>query len=285
MARIRLERLTPIITLIAFLIIWWITPSFLKVFTKTTFEEFQAPIWIATRSIENLASATSAKTKSKKELINEIKELKRNNAYFKQIRSLNKTHQAEIIRLEGILNLPSRDSFRYELAHVIQRDIGSWWQNIRINKGSKHGLMEGDAVTFIGGVVGRVAKTNYYTSLVNLLSNQNFRISACFAQDERPLFYQGKGTNLWGQAQGYIKNAPQDLSTDSIKPLQLVTTGLGGTFPEGIKIGFVPWLEPDNTGMFQAGKVVLDKRLLGIKEVAVLIPYNRLKIEEYSDDF
>ena len=285
MARIRLERLTPIITLIAFLIIWWIAPSFLKVFTKTTFEEFHAPIWTATRSIENLANASSTKIKSKKELLNEIKDLKRNNAYFKQIRNLNKNHQAEIIRLEGILNLPSRDLFRYELAHVIQRDIGSWWQNIRINKGSKHGIMEGDAVTFIGGVVGRVSKTNYYTSIVSLLSNQNFRISACFAKDGRPLFYQGKGTNPWGKAQGYIKNAPQDLSTDSINPLQLVTTGLGGTFPEGIKVGFVPWLEPDNTGMFQAGKVVLDKRLLGIKEVAVLIPYNRLKLEEKPDDF
>ncbi len=285
MARIRLERITPIITLIAFLIIWWIAPSFLKVFTKTTFEEFHAPIWTATRSIENLANASSTKIKSKKELLNEIKDLKRNNAYFKQIRNLNKNHQAEIIRLEGILNLPSRDLFRYELAHVIQRDIGSWWQNIRINKGSKHGIMEGDAVTFIGGVVGRVSKTNYYTSIVSLLSNQNFRISACFAKDGRPLFYQGKGTNPWGKAQGYIKNAPQDLSTDSINPLQLVTTGLGGTFPEGIKVGFVPWLEPDNTGMFQAGKVVLDKRLLGIKEVAVLIPYNRLKLEEKPDDF
>lgn len=285
MARIRLERLTPILTLIAFLIIWWIAPSFLKVFTKTTFEEFHAPIWTATRSIENLANTSSAKTKSKKELLNEIKNLKRNNAYFKQIRNLNKNHQAEIIRLEAILNLPSRDLFRYELAHVIQRDIGSWWQNIRINKGSKHGIMEGDGVTFIGGVVGRVSKTNYYTSLVSLLSNQNFRISACFAKDGRPLFYQGEGTNPWGKAQGYIKNAPQDLSTDSINPLQLVTTGLGGTFPEGIKVGFVPWLEPDNTGMFQAGKVVLDKRLLGIKEVAVLIPYNRLKLEENPDDF
>jgi cell shape-determining protein MreC len=70
--------------------------------------------------------------------------------------------------------------------------------------------------------------------------------------------------------------------TDSAKPLQLVTTGLGGTFPEGIAIGLVPWLEPDNTGMFQAGEVQLDKRLLGIKEVAVLIPFNRIETIDYD---
>lgn len=283
MARIRLDRLTPIVTLFAFLIIWWLTPSFLKLFTQASFEEIQAPIWLATDRLEAIANNTVNKTKSKQELIDTISELKRQNAYYKQIKNINENYKAEINRLESILNLPSRDRFRYELAHVIQRNMGSWWQTIRINKGSKHGIQKGDAVIFIGGVVGRVAKTNYYTSQVDLLSNHSFRISASFINDNRPLFYQGKGTDLWGQPKGRIKNAPQDLTTDSARPLQLVTTGLGGTFPEGITIGRVPWLEPDNTGMFQAGEVQLDKRLLGIKEVAVLIPFNR--IESIDNDF
>ena len=283
MARIRLDRLTPIVTLFVFLIIWWLTPSFLKLFTQASFEEIQAPIWLATGRLETIANNTVNKTKSKQELIDTISDLKRQNAYYKQIKNINENYKAEINRLESILNLPSRDHFRYELAHVIQRNMGSWWQTIRINKGSKHGIQKGDAVIFIGGVVGRVAKTNYYTSQVDLLSNHSFRISASFINDNRPLFYQGKGTDLWGQPKGRIKNAPQDLTTDSARPLQLVTTGLGGTFPEGITIGRVPWLEPDNTGMFQAGEVQLDKRLLGIKEVAVLIPFNR--IESIDHDF
>lgn len=275
MARIRLDRLTPITTLVAFLFIWWLTPSLLKHWTQSAFEEFQAPIWVASHQLDSLARSTMNKTQSKQALLEKIAELKRENAYYRHIKNLNESYKSEITRLESMLKLPSRDHFRYELAHVIQRNIGSWWQSIRINKGTKHGLVEGDAVIFVGGVVGRVAQTQYYTSQVDLLSNHNFRISASFLNDQRPLYYQGNGTNLWGQALGRIKNAPQDLKTDSIKPLQLVTTGLGGTFPAGITIGTVPWLEPDNTGMFQAGAVHLDKRLLGIKEVAVLIPYNR----------
>ena len=86
-----------------------------------------------------------------------------------------------------------------------------------------------------------------------------------------------------GTNSGTIKNAPQDLMTNSIEPIHLVTTGLRGKFPAGIKIGEVPWLEPDNTGLFQAGKVTIDQRLLGIKEVVILIPYNR--IEELNDSF
>ena len=279
MAQIRLDRLKPVVTLVVLLFFWWLTPSAIKIFTAAAFEEIQAPIWLATERLEAIANNAVNKTKSKQELIDTISDLKRQNAYYKQIKIINENYKAEINRLESILNLPSRDHFRYELAHVIQRNMGSWWQTIRINKGSKHGIQRGDAVIFIGGVVGRVAKTNYYTSQV---SNFSFRISASFIKDNRPLFYKGKGTDFLGRPKGIIKNAPQDLTTNSTKPLQLVTTGLGGTFPEGINIGVVPWLESDNTGMFQAGDVQLDKRLLGIKEVAVLVPFNRIENIEYD---
>ena len=283
MARIRLDRLTPIVTLIVFLICWWLAPSFFKLFTKATFEEFQAPIWLATGYLEKIANDAVNKTKSKEELIEKIRVLQRKNAYYEQIKNINENYKSEINRLESILKLPSRDHFRYEVAHVIQRNMGSWWQTIQINKGAKHGIEKGDAVIFVGGVVGRVSKTNYYSCQVDLLSNHSFRISASFINDNRPLFYQGKGPNFWGQPKGMIKNAPQDLHTNSANPLELVTTGLGGIFPEGITIGIVPWLEPDNTGMFQAGEVQLDRRLLGIREVAVLIPFNRR--EGIDNDF
>ena len=283
MGPFRLDRLTPVITLLAFLFFWWLTPSFLKLFVQASFQEFQAPVWVITDSLDSVAHNLALKRHSKKELINVIAESKRQNAYYRQIKELNKTYKDEIERLESILGLPSRDVFRHEIAQVIQRNMGSWWQVIRINKGRKHGLGVGDAVIFVGGVVGRVSKTNYYTSEVDLLSSNNFRISAAFIEDRRPLVYQGAGTDFQGKPIGTIKNAPQDLITDSTEPLQLLTTGLGGAFPPGIKIGFVPWLESDNTGLFQAGQVSLDKRLLGIKEVAVLVPYNRT--EELQDAF
>lgn len=283
MGPFRLDRLTPVITLLVFLFLWLLTPNFLKLFVQTSFQEFQAPVWVISDTLDSMASDVLSKRHSKKELINVIAETKRQNAYYRQIKELNETYKDEIQRLESILGLPSRDLFRYEIAQVIQRDLGSWWQTIRINKGRKHGLGIGDAVIFVGGVVGRVSKTNYYTSEVDLLSSNNFRISAAFFGDRRPLVYQGAGTNFQAKPIGTIKNAPQDLRTDSTEPLKLLTTGLGGAFPPGIKVGFVPWLEADNTGLFQAGQVSLDKRLLGIKEVAVLVPYNRTK--ELQDDF
>ena len=125
-----------------FLICWWLAPSFFKLFTKATFEEFQAPIWLATGYLEKIATDAVNKTKSKQELIEKIRELQRKNAYYEQIKNINENYKSEINRLESILKLPSRDHFRYEVAHVIQRNMGSWWQTIQINKGSKHGIQK-----------------------------------------------------------------------------------------------------------------------------------------------
>ena len=277
MAQFRLDRLTPIITLFAFLLIWWLTPNIAKLFIEKSLQEFQAPMWLATHALESETSKAFLKTKSKDDLIDVITALKRKNAFYQQIDGLNKSYKDEIERLESILSLQNRFLFKHEFSHVIQRNIGSWWQTIRINKGRKHDVEKGDAVIFAGGVVGRIASTNYYTSEIDLLTSDDFRISATFQGDQRPLIYEGSGTNQWGQISGTIKNAPQDLMTNSIEPIHLVTTGLGGKFPAGIKIGEVPWLEPDNTGLFQAGKVNIDQRLLGIKEVVILIPYNRIE--------
>jgi len=65
---------------------------------------------------------------------------------------------------------------------------------------------------------------------------------------------------------------PQDLIAQSNRPLKLITTDYGDTFPAGLKIGSVSWLEIGRTGIFQAGSVQLDPRLLKLDEVTVLIP-------------
>ena len=62
-------------------------------------------------------------------------------------------------------------------------------------------------------------------------------------------------------------------------PLKLVSTRLGGTFPPGLMIGRVNWLEPGSTGIFQAGTVALDPSLLSLREVAVLIPLYPIDID------
>ena len=182
------------------------------------------------------------------------------------------TLENEIQRLELILNLPSRREFRYEVARVVRRDLNAWWQHIIIRKGNDYDIPKGAAVVFSGGVVGRVVEVNAFTSRVELITSPNFRMAANFQGDERPVVYQGLPQGGFGAPIGSVQDAPQDIVASTQVPKLLVSTRLGGTFPPGLTIGRISWLEPGSTGIFQAGEVALDPRLLSLHEVAVLIP-------------
>jgi Cell shape-determining protein len=278
-AKLRLDKYFPLIALGAFFVLWWGVPTVVKSFLKVSFTEFQAPAWIASSYLDDLEGFWARRSHSKIELINAGQELARQKAFYRLLDQRNAALETEISQLEAALNIPSRREFRYEVARVVRRDINAWWQQIVIRKGDDYGIPVGAAVIFDGGVVGRVVEVNAFTSTVELVTSPNFRMAASFAGDERPVVYQGVSQSGFGSPDGSVRDAPQDLVATSQEPLELISTRLGGTFPPGLRIGTVSWLEPGSTGIFQAGDVQLDPALLSLHEVSVLIPLNPIDLE------
>ncbi len=255
-----------------FLFAWWVIPTVVKSFLKASFSEFQAPAWVATSYLDDLGNFWARRSHSKVELIEAGKEVARSKSLYQFNSQRKETLENEIQRLEAILNLPSRREFRYEVARVVRRDLSAWWQQIVIRKGKDFDIPVGAAVVFSGGVVGRVVEVGALTSRVELVTSPNFRMAANFEGDERPVVYQGLPQSGFGDPLGTVRDAPQDVVASTQIPLKLVSTRLGGTFPPGLMVGRVSWLEPGSTGIFQSGEVELDARLLSLHEVAVLIP-------------
>jgi rod shape-determining protein MreC len=280
-AKLRLEKIKPLVALGVFLVAWWVIPATVKSFLRISFSEFQAPAWVATSYLDDLEGFWARRSHSKVELIEAGRDVARVKSLYQFNAQRNKTLEAEIERLEAILDLPSRREFRYEVARVIRRDLSAWWQHLIIRKGKDYDIPEGAAVVFSGGVVGRVIEVNAFTSRVELMTSPNFRMAAQFEGDERPVVYQGVPQSGFGDPLGSVRDAPQDVMASQQAPLKLVSTRLGGSFPPGLVIGQVTWLEPGSTGIFQAGEVELDPRLLSLHEVAVLIPLYPI---EPSDD-
>ena len=274
MAKDRLDKFKPAILLGIFLAVWWALPVVVKSFVRVSFSEFQAPVWIVSSYLDNLGSFLSKSNHSKEDLITAGRELARQKAFYQLKTQQNKILEEEITRLESILNMPSRIEFRYEVARVIHRDLNLWWQQITVQKGKNYGITEGAAVVFEGGVAGRVIEVNLLTSKIELISSPDFRMAASFEQDGRPVGYQGVLQNGFGNPIGEVRDAPEDLRASTQNPLRLISTGLGGTFPPGLTIGNVVSMEPGSSGIFQAGEVQLDKRLLNLHEVTVLVPLN-----------
>jgi rod shape-determining protein MreC len=278
-AKLRLNKVKPLVALGVFLLAWWIVPTAIKSFLRVSFSEFQAPAWVATSYLDDLEDFWARRSHSKVELIEAGREVARAKSLYQFNAQRKETLENEIQRLEAILNLPSRREFRYEVARVVRRDLSAWWQQIVIRKGNDYDIPLGAAVVFSGGVVGRVVEVGAFTSRVELITSPNFRMAANFEGDERPVVYQGVAQAGFGDPHGTVRDAPQDIVASTQAPLRLVSTRLGGTFPPGLMIGRVPWLEPGSTGIFQAGKVELDDRLLSLHEVAVLIPLYPIEIE------
>lgn len=262
----------PVVILLVLLAVWWIVPTFVKSFMRVSFFEMQAPFWTAASYIEDLQGYWVIRNHSKTELYEAGRDLARLNAAYQLRVQENDELKGEIIRLERLLNLPSHLAYRSEVARVVRRDLSGWWQQFILRKGRNYGISKGNAVVYAGGVVGRIKEVYAYTAVVELISSRSFRVAAKLEGDARPVTFQGNISLPLEGPSGKIVNVQSDIEVDPSNPRRLVTSSLGGVFPDGLTIGWTNRLGPSIDGLLQQGSVRLDQRLRSLKEVAVLVP-------------
>lgn len=269
----RLLSLKPFAALIAVAVFWIFIPIGVKNKFQAAFYEFQAPLSASASYIRELQNYWAARSKPKDELFEAGRDIARLNSTYELMILENRTLKQEVERLEQLLLLPSRPEYRYEIARVVSRDFNSWWQQMEIRKGRRHGIPVGAPVVFSGGVVGRIREVHEYTSTVEMLSNSRLRMAVVTIGDNRPMSYRGAGFQNLSTPVGLAEYIPSDIRIDDpSNPPRLVTSGMGGVFPAGLHIGYLRRLRPGASGMFLDGDVYLDSRLTSLTEVAILIP-------------
>ncbi|HWA27268.1 MAG TPA: rod shape-determining protein MreC [Lacunisphaera sp.] len=270
----RFDQARPFLTLGVILLAWIFLPLGVKVFTRATFFEIQAPLTVADSFVRDLQAFWSNRLHSKDELLKAGKEVAGLVARYEYAVQTNSHLEAEIMRLENLLKIPSMPDFRFEPARVALRDFSGWWQRLVIRKGTNYGITVGAPVVFAGGVVGRITEVHRYTSVVDLITSPTFRLAASVDGDNRPISYQGGLNSSFSAPRGVVDFVPLDIYAPAGAPKRLVTSGLGGVFPPGLVIGDITKLEPSPDGLFKTGEVSLDQRLGTLTEVTVLIPLN-----------
>jgi len=270
----RYDQARPFATLGIILLGWLLLPLVLKVFTRATFFEIQAPLVVAESYAEDLRNFWSNRLHSKDELLKAGKDLSGLFAQYAYSTQQNTELEAEILRLENLLNLPPMPAFRFEPARVARRDDSGWWSQMVIRKGSNYGIPVGAPVVFSGGVVGRVTEVHRNTAVVQMITSPSFRVAATVSGDNRPFSYQGGLNDAFKSPRGFIEFVPLDVFVTRSAPKRIVTSGLGGVFPGGLTIGEVSSLESSGDGLFKVGEVALDQRLGSLTEVTVLVPLN-----------
>lgn len=137
--------------------------------------------------------------------------------------------------LRNLLGLKSRES-PGELwpVRVIARDPSPFVQAITIDRGSEGGVRDNMVVITWRGLVGRVIQTYSTSARVLLITDVNSSVSGRIQKPESRATGVVRGRGADGLVMKFI---PQDadLRTDDL----VITSGLGGIFPEGITIGRV----------------------------------------------
>ena len=270
----RFDQARPFLTLGIILLAWLFVSLVVKTFTRATFFEIQAPLVVADSYVQDLQTFWSNRAHSKDELLQAGRQIAGLIADYDFGVQQNKNLEAEILRLENLLNLPPMPTFRFEPARVARRDFSGWWQRMIIRKGENYGITVGAPVIFAGGVVGRVTEVYHYTSVVDLITSPTFRVAASFTGDSRPVSYQGGLNDSFKAPRGTVEYVPLDVFATRSLPKHLVTSVLGGEFPPGLSIGEINNLKPSADGLFKDGEVSLDERLGSLTEVTVLVPLN-----------
>lgn len=174
---------------------------------------------------------------------------------------LNKLRDAEAdnARLRRAFDFRQASPYAMIPCEVVSRNIGGWWNTVRIGKGARDGIRANRAVISPDGLVGRTTEVSAFTSEVLLVSDPACRVSARIARikDGGYGMVRGAGSTL----KGYPKARMEFINKDAEIEVgdEVVTSGLssaGGAFPKGVHIGYVEKVYRDSSGLFQYAELI-----------------------------
>lgn len=213
----------------------------------------------------------------------QIKENKEKSKMYKEYKKLkskaerSKVYEARIKELEGeiddlkeVLDLNDTITDYKEInAEVVNRNVGTWYNTLNINKGSKSGIKEGMAVIVNKGLIGKVINVGNFTSTVKLLSTDELsnKISVKIEQDDNSIY--GLLVSYNKKKNIYLIEGISD-NTEIKNGSKVVTTGLSEIFPSGILVGEVKSVTKDKYDLARAVEVTPSVNFNDINIVTVL---------------
>lgn len=151
-------------------------------------------------------------------------------------------------RLLNLLNYKEEKSTNYDLAlaKVIGRDPSNWYRSVIIDKGSKDGLrVNMPAITHLG-LVGSIVNVTTNTAEVLLILDGEGAVGArIFENRTTPGVIIGTGNSDALQMVHLTHNSEIE------KNQTVVTSGLGGLYPKGIRIGTVEEVKLEPNGLMK----------------------------------
>lgn len=181
-----------------------------------------------------------------------------------------RAERGENERLRGLLHLTQRHPYELVAANVVGRSLDRLGGSLTLDKGDADGIEANRAIMTPDGLIGRIERTSRHAARVLTLLHRDCAVAARIDRS------RVDGVVRWEYGDRPTLDLLYVSSQEDVKPGDLVlTSGLGGIFPEGIRIGTVErvGLEPNGLTKEIVVEPAVDFRK--IEEVLVYVPSGR----------
>jgi rod shape-determining protein MreC len=185
-------------------------------------------------------------------------------------------NQAELDRLSGLLNYArTQPTHDYLAANVIGQDPSPFLEYLILDRGSDAGIQRGMPVVSAGGLVGQIVEATSAASKVLLITDPTSAVNARLQRSRDLGIVVGQlpgGLNLQNIAQ------EAEVKTGDV----VVTSGLGGKFPEGILIGTVNAVQRQEYEVQQSASLTPATNFAELEIVLIIVNFTPIDFSPFE---
>lgn len=168
-------------------------------------------------------------------------------------------------RLRNLLEMKSEVSHRMLHSQVVGLDPSSgWFKTVIINRGSMDGVSKGMVVTAPEGIVGHVIGASYRYAKVLLAIDRSSAIDALVQRTRFRGIVEGE-TSETCRFKYIVKKADIRIG-DTV-----ISSGLDGLFPKGLRVGVISEISKPLSGLFQEVRIRPFVDFARLEEVMVIL--------------
>lgn len=203
-----------------------------------------SPLQYIANGPKQLMTWTAENLVTRKHLMEENQEFKVNELRLhEQLMQLDIVKQ-ENERLRLLLASPLRSEVKKMVAEIISVDSDPYTHQIVINKGANNGVYEGQPVLDEQGIVGQIQHVGTTSSRVILITDVTHGVPVRISRNGIRLIASGSG-QIDRLTHNHVPHSADIHSGDL-----LVTSGLGGKYPEGYPVSRVTIVTQDESRPF-----------------------------------
>ena len=212
----------------------------------------------------NLKKSLYANFLNREEIITQNQELKEENLNLKSQMQQIYRLESENKRLYELFNSKPKAENTYLFADIVSTSKILNKHQIIINRGSRDGIKLGSSIVNAEGIVGHVIRDQIFSSEVLLISDLEHAIPVEIVRTGLRSIAIGTGQFNKLRINTLLTNS--DLQKDDI----IITSGLGGRYPEGFPVGTITKISREAGNPFLEVEVLPFANLKTINEVWVI---------------